>query len=63
MNIPPIETVRSLLKDMKLNVVAEAADVNYITLTRFANGTTQDPGYEFMFKLTSYLHDKFKVIK
>ena len=63
MNIPNIESIREVLKDMKLNVVADAAGVNYVTLTRFVNGSTQDPGYEFVFKIAKYLEEKFATVK
>lgn len=63
MNTVSLDHVRDLLQDMNLSKIAEGANVNYVTLTRFANGSVNDPGYEFIIKIQKYLHERFGTVR
>ena len=53
-----LEIIRELLKDMILTRVAEASNVNYDALVRFANGDTQKPSFELVAGVARYLTER-----
>lgn len=52
------EQIKDALSDRNLRRVAEASGVNYFTLCRFMNGTTQNPEDENLDRLRKYLGEK-----
>lgn len=56
-----LEQIKDMLQSMVLKDVAEAAGVEYTSLTRFVNGKLKDPGYALVSKVGQYLEEKFVI--
>jgi len=55
MAIAALEEIRERLHDRKLTVVAQHTGLHYNTIYRIANGTSKDPAYSVVKRLSEYL--------
>jgi transcriptional regulator with XRE-family HTH domain len=55
MSIAALEEIRERLHDRKLTVVAQSTGLHYNTVYRIANGSSKDPAYSVIKRLSDYL--------
>ena len=55
MAIAALEEIRERLHDRKLTIVAQQTGLHYNTIYRIANGTSKDPAYSVVKRLSEYL--------
>lgn len=53
-----LDKIRERLTDRKLTVVAKRTGLHYNTVYRIANGSSKDPAYSVIKRLSDYLREE-----